>query len=1058
MGRCNNRRAQERAVQERNVPSRARFSKGPPNKNAGRAGGGRDNNNSNNNSSGRGGGRGGRGGRSGRGSANDAVVQKLQDRAKQHRKEIGGITIANSHQQATGSTKNVARMKRHPFDGVDISKLDVITLSPESVAIVERLLKAYDGWDGDINDYAQEDEEKKIDAVDEPKNVDAFHVTEGIEGPAHEYKTSDSELMIQENLRRQESCNSLKEHSFALLHGDDTYDDYYGDYEDEPDYDGIRKTAVINDPVQHSFIGGDYKSDRDESDEGMDSCNGDDQAQNNEDQNLIETPLFKHLTQHYSFHHHDVIQALKASHKRLISKKDDSKLDDKSTVESEGVMLEMAIDWLSLHLDEHDLRRGFHVQALSMQSMTKSFLQSKGLSDHPAWNQAIKVVPHESISVMPKLTESQFKKEAKEAVCRWKCQQLSTELVRMGFHFSEVEHVLSSFKEQLDEVFDRQKEQDAAPLRPASVLEGVLFKNLIESVELTDPVSVLRDEGVQNETEETAAIERDQEREVLEAIYAERFQVQTLSDAHHGSVGSFVERRHHHYEIIVNATDLMPPARNDMCHLHVLTRAGYPLTSPPNAWFTNPTLPPTLLRRISIHVQTQARELIGQACVYDLVEYVSENLSAWQKQYTDEEAKIEECTFNNARTDYDTDEIDYFTATFSADERKKLSRRQRQKLRAAEKSHARDEILLEKHRIKEQKDEERRERIRLEDSTVSSRRAEQVVEMRWKEWVQEEAEKAARKAMNDAFLRDESRESAREAAEMARIEVLKFHGEIGDGRSTCNAAALTPDEMRDQDVRKENKEEYAPTNTHMEQAEQSDTTLAAISSAAATTKSSRNATAKTLAFTGKLRMMYEQKAKEKAAGICDNRKRDEGNDTFETIHLSDAILVNDTKKNESTSSDRVPAPVITPSPCIDKILQDILSTQREQPWLVHSDARIPTVGSDNDHRSQTLSNAESTRKCKISNSLREELEKKYRRSQGESGKERRTKVADTFHKMLSSRSKLPAYKMRDEVLGTIRDNQVTVVSGDTGCGKTTQGEPFPYLLHLDCLHHRSYGF
>eukprot|EP00571_Detonula_confervacea_P010962 CAMPEP_0172304326 /NCGR_PEP_ID=MMETSP1058-20130122/5754_1 /TAXON_ID=83371 /ORGANISM="Detonula confervacea, Strain CCMP 353" /LENGTH=53 /DNA_ID=CAMNT_0013015509 /DNA_START=122 /DNA_END=279 /DNA_ORIENTATION=+ len=40
MGRCNNRRTQERAAQERNVPSRARFSKGPPKKNGGRGGGG----------------------------------------------------------------------------------------------------------------------------------------------------------------------------------------------------------------------------------------------------------------------------------------------------------------------------------------------------------------------------------------------------------------------------------------------------------------------------------------------------------------------------------------------------------------------------------------------------------------------------------------------------------------------------------------------------------------------------------------------------------------------------------------------------------------------------------------------------------------------------------------------------------------------------------------------------------------------------------------------------------------------------------------------------------
>ena len=35
MGRCNNRRAQERAAEARNIPSRARFSKGPPSKGRG---------------------------------------------------------------------------------------------------------------------------------------------------------------------------------------------------------------------------------------------------------------------------------------------------------------------------------------------------------------------------------------------------------------------------------------------------------------------------------------------------------------------------------------------------------------------------------------------------------------------------------------------------------------------------------------------------------------------------------------------------------------------------------------------------------------------------------------------------------------------------------------------------------------------------------------------------------------------------------------------------------------------------------------------------------------
>ena len=41
------------------------------------------------------------------------------------------------------------------------------------------------------------------------------------------------------------------------------------------------------------------------------------------------------------------------------------------------------------------------------------------------------------------------------------------------------------------------------------------------------------------------------------------------------------------------------------------------------------------------------------------------------------------------------------------------------------------------------------------------RMAEKAVNKRWNDWVEEEAEKAARKAMNDAFLRGEGGDSAR---------------------------------------------------------------------------------------------------------------------------------------------------------------------------------------------------------------------------------------------------------------------------------------------------------
>ena len=50
-----------------------------------------------------------------------------------------------------------------------------------------------------------------------------------------------------------------------------------------------------------------------------------------------------------------------------------------------------------------------------------------------------------------------------------------------------------------------------------------------------------------------------------------------------------------------------------------------------------------------------------------------------------------------------------------------------------------------------------------------------------------------------------------------------------------------------------------------------------------------------------------------------------------------------------------------------------------------------------------------------------------------------------YAEMLAIREKLPAWSMKDEIVDLIRNNRVVIVSGETGSGKTTQGEPFRVL-------------
>ncbi len=49
---------------------------------------------------------------------------------------------------------------------------------------------------------------------------------------------------------------------------------------------------------------------------------------------------------------------------------------------------------------------------------------------------------------------------------------------------------------------------------------------------------------------------------------------------------------------------------------------------------------------------------------------------------------------------------------------------------------------------------------------------------------------------------------------------------------------------------------------------------------------------------------------------------------------------------------------------------------------------------------------------------------------------------ESYKAMLRFREKLPAFKKRDEILEKLEANQVVVVSGETGCGKTTQVPQF----------------
>ncbi|EJK68353.1 hypothetical protein THAOC_10470, partial [Thalassiosira oceanica] len=412
--------------------------------------------------------------------------------------------------------------------------------------------------------------------------------------------------------------------------------------------------------------------------------------------------------------------------------------------------------------------------------------------------------------------------------------------------------------------------------------------------------------------------------------------------------------------------------------------------------------PPSLLRLISTKLRAKALETIGQASVYSLVECASEEVPKWQRAFIADEAKAEQ--ESEAVDTAEEEVVDFHNATYTTEERKNLPRRQRQKLRAAEKSHSRDEIMLEKKRQKEERDSRRREKTRIDDNKFAASRAEKIVNSRHDEFVEQEAEKASRKAMNMAFLRGEDRSAARDAADAARLDCLKFHGvNVPDDRD--NKASSVSSHF-----------DAATTSTQQEP------DVGAVSLEVgqnvckkATNSSISEATIKTLPFVEKMRRMCEQKAQEK--------------DDLGSLRLSAPSI-----SNEGTTS-HAPMPVASPT-VVEEVIQEVIEVQRKQPWLISSEARVPVTNEDKDVRLK-LSDKDRLKKSKISARLKDELERKYSQN--------------GFKTMLNQRTKLPAFKMKDKLLATIDRNQVTVVSGDTGCGKvsvrhTTSGSAVKWVF------------
>ena len=364
-----------------------------------------------------------------------------------------------------------------------------------------------------------------------------------------------------------------------------------------------------------------------------------------------------------------------------------------------------------------------------------------------------------------------------------------------------------------------------------------------------------------------------------------------------------------------------------------------------------------------------------------------------------------------------------------------LGRRQKAKLKAAEKAYNQPDNLARLEEERKNRQAARIEEAKHQISQTRSKYAQDAIMKREMERIEEEAERAARAAMNKAFNNGQGREEARAAAESARNEILRYH--LGDEEENVQENQEHLEFQSDEEARTNDSPPKSPKSSIISEV------------AKIPANASQGPTQTTSAFMDRLREMYE-KAAQKKAGLLEEQDdaRGEGSENennpwskLEGYHLDTNL------PNREHDPDHLPRPVAVPGGELATVMKDIITQQEEQPWLIADEARAPTTTVSR----KRVSDKETNLERNISEKLRTELDRKRREAKkwgqrmdndGESAQPAaKTKTngfsPEKFHHMMSARERLPAYQQADDIVSTINANQVTVIAGETGCGKVS---------------------
>jgi len=426
-----------------------------------------------------------------------------------------------------------------------------------------------------------------------------------------------------------------------------------------------------------------------------------------------------------------------------------------------------------------------------------------------------------------------------------------------------------------------------------------------------------------------------------------------------------------HFKLNMSTIEILPPAKSDQCRLDIFCNELYPTLGSPNIFFSNPSMPPTLLREINCAIVDFVKSRVGDPVVFDLFNYLNENVCTFQQNFLNRE------TANKISENEET--------SIENGEEMPIGRRQRAKLVAEKRAFKSNEKLEQEEKDIQKANMEKVSILKAKNKFFRDDLAKEYVTNRELLMIEEEAEKAGRAAMLRELNKGGTKEEAQISSKHARDEVLRHHGMLKEMNESEDITKLAVDNCAKDD-------------------ENDKIVLDSIPKA-------------TLDFMNKLRQ-HCIKVKE-ISGKIKGKDDEVSTSIFDTSEFKSKVGVN--------VEGHVPEPIAVKSEEMNEVILEIQAKQLQQPWLIADDART------RENKDTNSSNpAMESKKRKISQILKDELIRKL------SGKERNVSIRKKFAQMLAQRKKLPSYQMKDKIVQTIRSNRVTVISGDTGCGKTTQ--------------------